>query len=108
MRSACSANDPGKTRISVQYRTKQGRVYEITRGSDVLALCICHPEVDSGNWHVEARLGTGPGAVVADGWGITPTAALSATALAWTSQIPVLTVFDWDAVTRELRGVHAV
>jgi hypothetical protein len=108
MRSASPANDPGKTRISVQYRTKQGKVYEITRGSDVLALCISYPEVDSGNWHVEARLGTGPGAVVADGWGITATAALSATALAWISQTPMLTVFDWDAVTRELRGVHAV
>jgi hypothetical protein len=108
MRSPSSANDPAKTRISVQYRTKQGKVYEITRGSDVLALCISHPELDSGKWHVEARLGTGPGAVVADGWGITATDALSATVLAWTSQIPTLTLFDWDAVTRELKGVHAV
>jgi len=108
MRTPRSANDPANTRISVQYRTKQGKVYEITRGNDVLALCISPPELDSDKWHVEARLGTAPGAVVADGWGTTATAALSATALAWTSQIPVLTVFDWDAVTRELKGVHAV
>ena len=33
MRTASSANDPGKTRISVQYRTKQGKVYEFTRGN---------------------------------------------------------------------------
>jgi hypothetical protein len=108
MKPASSANDPGKTRISVQYRTKQGRVYEITRGSDVLALCFSPPELDSDKWHVEARLGSGPGAVVADGWGATATAALSATALAWTSQISVLTVFDWDAVSRELQVVHAI
>src|SRR5438105_4647765 len=101
MRSTKPAYDPGKTTISVQYRTKQGKVYEITRGSDVLALCFSPPELDSGKWHVEARLGTGPGAVVADGWGTTATAALSATALQWTSQVPVLTVFDWKAVTRE-------
>jgi len=105
---ANAANDPRKTRISVQYRTKQGKVYEITCGTDVLALCISPPELDSGKWHVEARLGTQPGAVVADGWGTTATAALSATALAWTSQLPVLTTFDWEAVTRELQGVHAV
>jgi hypothetical protein len=98
MKSASSANDPGKTRISVQYRTKQGKVYEITRGLDVLALCISPPELDSDKWHVEARLGSGPGA----------TDALSATALAWTTQTPRLTVFDWDAVTRELKVVQAV
>jgi hypothetical protein len=108
MKSASSANDPGKTRISVQYRTKQGKVYEITRGLDVLALCISPPELDSDKWHVEARLGSGPGAVVADGWGTTATDALSATALAWTTQTPRLTVFDWDAVTRELKVVQAV
>jgi hypothetical protein len=83
-------------------------VYEITRGNDVLALSISPPELDSDKWHVEARLGTGPSEVMADGWGMTPTAALVATALAWTSQVPTLTVFDWDAVTRELKGVQAV
>lgn len=108
MKPASSANDPTKTRISVQYRTKQGKVYELTRGTDVLALCISPPELNSDKWHVEARLGSGPGVVAADGWGTTATAALSAAALAWTSQVPKLTVFDWDAVTRELQVVQAV
>lgn len=98
-----------KIKISVQYRTKQGRAYELTRGSEVLALHISPPELeDSGKWHVEARLGAAAGPAIADGWGTTATAALSATVVAWTSHVPLLTTFDWEAVTRELQCVHAV
>lgn len=95
-------------RISVQYRTKHGKVYELTRGNEILALHISPPDTGSENWHVEARLGAAAGPAIADGWGATATAALDATALAWSSRDPGLTVFDWEAVTRELKGVQAV
>src|SRR5437762_11982814 len=107
MRSAASAGDDAtKIKVTVQYRTKHGKVYELTRGTDVLALSISPPQVaKSGQWHVEARLGAGPSDPLADGWGATATAALTATAHAWTS-CGGLTVFDWDAVARELHDVR--
>ena len=109
MRAARSeGNDATRIKVSVQYRTKRGKVYELTRGVDVLAVSISPPEfADSGQWHVEARLGAGPSDPLADGWGATATAALTATARAW-SEYGGLTVFDWDAVARELHGVNAV
>jgi hypothetical protein len=63
--------------------------------------------VDSNGWHVEARLGTGVGPPIADGWGSTAAEALRETGRAWALRAAV-TVFDWEAVTRELRGVNAV
>ena len=95
-------------KISVQYRTKRGKVYELTRGNDVLALHISPPANGSENWHVEAKLGATAGPAVIDGWGVTATAALYAAALVWTSRNPLLTVFDWDAVTKQLRDINAV
>ena len=84
-------------------------MYELTLGTEVLALHISPPELaDSGKWHVEARLGLTAGPAMADGWGTTATAALSEAVLAWTSHVPMLKSFDWDAVVRELQGVQAV
>lgn len=104
-----SAAGEGTVKITVQYRTKRGKTYELTSRETVLAVHIARPEgpAASGTWHVEARLGTGVGPSIADGWGTTPAEALRETGRAWASRAPV-TVFDWEAVTRELRGVHAV
>jgi hypothetical protein len=84
-------------------------MYELMLGTEVLALHFSPPELaNSGKWHVEARLGVATGPATADGWGTTATAALSDAVLAWTSHVPLLKSFDWDAVVRELKGVHAV
>jgi hypothetical protein len=103
-----NAMAPERVKISVQYRTKHGKIYELTNKETVLALHILppHGEVDSDDWHVEARLGTGVGPSVADGWGSTAAEALRETGRAWVSREG--TVFDWEAVTRELKGVSAV
>ena len=104
-----AATESRGIKIGVQYRTKLGKMYELTQGTEVLALHFSPPElVDSGRWHVEARLGVAMGPAMADGWGTTATAALSEAVLAWTSHVPLLQAFDWDAVVRELKGVHAV
>lgn len=96
-------------KIGVQYRTKLGKMYELTQGSEVLTLHFSPPDLAaSGKWHVEARLGVAAGPAMADGWGTTATAALSEAALAWTSHVPLLKAFDWAGVVRELQGVHAV
>jgi hypothetical protein len=110
VRSRASADGgPPRIKIGVQYRTKLGKMYELTEGTEVLALHFSPPELaNSGKWHVEARLGVAEGPAMADGWGATATAALSEVVLAWTSHVPLLRTFDWDAVVRELQGVQAV
>jgi len=97
-------------RITVQYRTKAGKTYELTNRDAVVAVHISPPAIgaDSSGWHVEARLGAGEGPFIADGWGTTAAEALRETARAWVNHIPSVTPFDWDAVTRELKSVHAV
>ncbi len=64
--------------------------------------------LDSGDWHVETRLGTGDGPSVVDAWGATPADALRGVVSAWGVQVPKLQVFNWEAVTRELHAVRAV
>jgi len=97
-------------RVTVQYRTKHGKVYELTSGAATLAVHISPPEnaADAGPWHIEARLGAATGPSMADGWGATPADALRVVASSWTSQLPALAAFDWDAVANELRSVRAI
>src|SRR5207247_951792 len=97
-------------KVTVQYRTKHGKVYELTSGAATLAVHISPPEdaADAGPWHVEAHLGVATGPSTVDGWGATPADALRVVASSWTSQLPALATFDWDAVAHELRSVRAI
>jgi hypothetical protein len=97
-------------KITVQYRAKRGKVYELKSGEAQLAVHISPPEGpgDSGNWHVEARSGVGTSGCAVDGWGATAADAFRDVARAWTSHLPSLAVFDWEAVARELQGVRAL
>jgi len=99
---------PKTTQIIVQYRTRQGKLYELQGASGVLSICIGYAGETSnpGTVRVEARTGTGRDTI--EGRASTPAAALSEVARAWRSQVPALTPFDWEAVARELQSVHAV
>jgi hypothetical protein len=92
-------------KISVQYRAKRGKVFELTDGAMVLSVSIM-PE-ESGPWRVEARIGTGMlGPSLAEGAGDTAAEALTDVATAW--RAAQLAILDWDAITRVLRVVNAV
>jgi hypothetical protein len=110
MSSASAIHGRIRVTINAQYRTRQGRVYELSQGTDVLSLHIARPEFSvTGDWHVEGRLGIATGGEpLADGWGNTRVAALDALAAVWKSHSPRLVAFDWEAVASELRGVQAV
>jgi hypothetical protein len=104
------AKDPDAVRITVQYRAKSGKIYELTHRESLLAVHISPPSdpVKPDSWHVEARLGTAAGPSLAEGWGATAADALRETGRAWLARVPSVTPFDWEAVTRELKGVQAV
>lgn len=99
---------PKATRIIVQYRTKQGKLYELQSASGVLSICIGYggETPDPRGIRVEARAGT-DGDIV-EGRASTPAAALREVARTWSSRVPALAPFDWEAVARELQSVHAV
>jgi len=105
-----SPEDTQRVRISVQYRSKHGMVFELMEGANVLAVHITarRSSDDSGDWHVETRLGNAAGPALVDEWGTTPAEALRKAASTWEARIPRLTTFNWDAIATELHAVHAV
>jgi hypothetical protein len=102
--------NPNELKMIVQYRSNHGKTYELQAQGNVLAVHISPPDnpEDPGKWHVQARLGAAAGPSIADGYGASGADALRETARAWTSQIPLPAVFDWEAVTRLLQTVRAV
>lgn len=97
-------------KLTVQYRAKSGKIYELTCGGAVLAVHISPPADSEGpqDWHVAARLGTAPGPSLVDAWGATATEALRRVEHAWRAHSPSLTAFNWDAVVHELSAVRAL
>jgi hypothetical protein len=94
----------------MQYRSKLGRVFELTDGAAILTVHIVPRQspLEPDDWHVETRLDTGTGPPVVDGWGASPAEALGAVARTWVGTTPSLQVFNWETVTHELRAVQAV
>ena len=99
---------PKATRIIVQYRTKQGKLYELQGASGVLSICIGYGGETPGPQGVLREVRASSGGDTIEGRAGTPAAALREVARTWSSQRPALPPFDWDAVVRELEGVHAV
>jgi hypothetical protein len=108
--SKATKGGTNKLQITMQYRGKRGRVYELKHGESQLALHIFPPELeaDSGKWRVEAREGVQQGTASVDGWGISASEALRDVARVWMSQSPALVSFNWDAVAHELQLVQAL
>ena len=109
MRRTRSTVDDGRLKVSMQYRTKYGMVFEFIDGANVLAVQISPPlSDDSREWHVETRLGTAAGPALVDAWGATAAEALRKAASTWVAHVPPLTAFDWEGVASALHAVRAV
>lgn len=109
--STTSSPDPARPKILVQYRSKHGIVLELTNGVAVLTVQISRrrSSEDSGDWHVETRIGAGLlGPALTDEWGDTAAEALGKAGESWMARRPALDRFNWEAVAKELRAVHAV
>lgn len=100
----------GGLKLTVQYRSKHGKIYELTCADTVLAVHISPPQdaALSREWHVEARLGSEPGPSLVDAWGPTAVEALRRVERAWRDHSPSLAAFNWDAIVHELNAVRAL
>lgn len=97
-------------KISVQYRTREGRAYEFTSSQNVVFLSICDDGSQDGKpvWHAHAKSLTHQPSAPVDGWGNSPAMALSEVAGAWNRDAESPFRFDWDAAGEELRRVRAI
>jgi hypothetical protein len=108
---SASTIDPTRIQILVQYRSKRGKVFELTNGASVLTVEISQRRSteDCGDWRVETRTGTGVlGPAVTDEWGNTAAEAFGKAASSWMSRQPALERFNWEAIATELHAVQAV
>jgi hypothetical protein len=99
-------------RITMQYRSKHGNVYELEKAGSTLAVHVlpCAPAGDSGDWLVEAQSSRAEDAVVIAERGATRAAALREVGRKWTesAQTRNLPLFDWNAVETVLHTVRAL
>lgn len=105
-----SRKPPVSPRIIVQYRAKAARVYELQSNGAVVAVRITQNEDEalSSGWHIDAQSDCSCGLSVVEGWGKTAADALKEVARVWNEHRPPLTIFDWEAIARELHVVHAI
>ncbi|HEX4337824.1 MAG TPA: hypothetical protein VH062_18065 [Polyangiaceae bacterium] len=97
---------PTGPKIIVQYRARGGKVYEIQSAEAVVAVHISESETETAKWRVGAQSAGVPPMIEARA--STAAEALKDVASAWKSHVPALTVFDWEAITRELSLVQAL
>ena len=104
--------DPETLRITNQFRSKTGFVYDLKCNGERLTINITPRQNtgDAGEWSVEARLGSSPDAKSVPAWGSTRLDALREVGRLWTSQATELGLptFDWDAVATALSNVRAL
>lgn len=102
---------PPKCRVTMQYRSLTGFVYELESSGVPLELRISRepPWKDKGDWHVTAHRGKKSEAIVAESAATGPEALqrIERSWLAKTSELD-LPVFDWGAVTTALQTVRAI
>lgn len=97
-------------RIIVQYRAKAAKVYELQSNGAVVAVRITQNEDEaaSSGWHIDAQSDCTRGLSVVEGRGNTAAEALKDVARVWIEHRPPLTIFDWEAIARELHVVNAI
>ncbi len=101
-----------KLRITDQFRSKNGFVYDLRFEGSRLTLFIApreHPS-DAGDWKIEASTRRVPEPFVITHWGANKADVLQEVGRQWVSQAPSnnLPRFDWSAVEKALRDVRAL
>lgn len=100
-----------KLRITDQFRTRAGMVYELRQHGARLTLLISERAADDGvaNWHVEASSNVAPGAAI-EQVASTRADALRMTGVQWVADCGArgLPTFDWEAVAHALTAVRAI
>jgi hypothetical protein len=104
--------DRDALRITDQFRSARGMVYDLRCHDSRLSVCIA-PRAnahDPGEWRVEAWTGHLADAVVVTEWGATKAVTLSAVGHFWVEHAleRALPAFDWDAVAKALIAVRAL
>jgi len=101
-----------KLRITDQFRSKNGFVYDLRWEGQRLTLFIAPREQpsDAGDWKVEARVRQDPEPFIITHWGPTKLDALHEVGRDWALQTLEhhLPRFDWMAVETALRDVRAI
>ncbi|MBI2390747.1 MAG: hypothetical protein HYV09_14250 [Deltaproteobacteria bacterium] len=113
MRERAGKTDDGtdRLRITDQFRTRAGMVYELRQHGARLTLLISERSTDDGSaqWCVEASSNVVPGTAVEHS-ATTKADALRMTGVQWVADCGVrgLPTFDWEAVARALTAVRAI
>jgi len=101
-------------RITMQYRLRNGFVYEVEKSGTSVAFHISRADTGEGtdrepSWQVAAHDGRRREATVSESAG-TRSEALSKVASAWRQRTPDLRLptLDWDVIANALRNVHAI
>jgi hypothetical protein len=104
--------DKDALRITDQFRSNRGSVYDLRCQGSRLTLCIAERSnaQDPDNFRVEAWTGARDDANVIAEWGATRAVALSAVGRFWASHASErgLPMFDWESVAKALGEVRAL
>ena len=104
--------DPDALKITNQFRSRNGFVYDLKCRGVRLTLNIGQRQnpSDPGEWCVDACVNAPPQATPIGAWGATRIDALREVGRLWAASAGDLglPMFDWDAVATALSGVRAV
>jgi len=106
------AKEAASIRITNQFRSRNGFVYDFTCDGARLTLSISPRESssDEGEWRIEARTSHAPEALSVARWGATKVLALREVGRAWDSEAAGrgLPLFAWPVVETALTDVRAL
>jgi hypothetical protein len=109
---ANKTTEPGGLRITNQYRSRRGMMYELECNGNNLDVHVTARENagDPADWRVDARLGHAEDAATITEWGDTRAAALERVGRSWAEQCWArsLPSFDWEHVAKALTLVRAL
>ncbi len=111
-RGADAAAKADALKITNQYRSKTGFVYDLKCNGVRLTVGIAPRQgpSDPGEWCVEGHAGSASDAPLVSAWGPTKSEALSEVGRLWAGKTAELGLpeFDWAAVAVVLSGVRAI
>jgi hypothetical protein len=106
------AKEAASIRITNQFRSRNGFVYDFTCDGARLTLSISPREnsSDEGEWRIEARTSHAPEALAVARWGPTKLDALREVGRAWDDEAKGrgLPLFAWPSVEHALVDVRAI